>query len=402
MDNKKSYKKLFDEKQCCVIIPTYNNCKTLKNVIDNVAVYTNNIIIVNDGSTDNTSLILNEYKNYTVYSLPENKGKGMAIRCGFTIAMEKGYKYAITIDSDGQHYPNEITKFIDVLDINYPSIIIGKRNLSSESVPGKSSLGNKFSNFWFKIETGVKIDDSQSGFRLYPLEKIKDIKILTTRYDFEIEVLVKSSWIGIDMISIPISVYYPPQKERVSHFRPFVDFFRISILNTLLCFIAFFWIKPLKKYNEIRKMNFKTFIKIYILNSNDSNLKIALSVMVGIFMGIIPLWGWQLVIAISLAITLKLNKFIVIVTANISIPPMIPIILFLSYLTGGIILGENTKTISYSTGYDFVYIKNNILQYIIGSISLAIIASVSISIITFIILSIFRNNINKQNNGNSI
>ncbi|MCK4407859.1 MAG: glycosyltransferase family 2 protein, partial [Bacteroidales bacterium] len=102
----------FADKNCCVIIPTYNNCKTLDNVITGVLKFTDNIIIVNDGSTDETESILEKYKNLLILCYPENKGKGYALRKGFESALEKGFNYAITIDSDGQHSPDDIPVFI--------------------------------------------------------------------------------------------------------------------------------------------------------------------------------------------------------------------------------------------------------------------------------------------------
>src|SRR5690606_26829239 len=155
----------------CVIIPTYNNQHTLKRVINGVLELTNNLIVVNDGSTDTTSSILKAYPNIQQVHFPENKGKGVALRAGFKHAISLGYKFAITIDSDGQHVLNDIPHYINELEQNQAkdSVNIGARNMSHESVPGKSNFGNKFTNFWLGVETGTKLQDTQSGFRLYPL-----------------------------------------------------------------------------------------------------------------------------------------------------------------------------------------------------------------------------------------
>ena len=96
----------------CIIIPTYNNEQTLGDVLDSVLVYTSNVIIVNDGSTDSTSNILDCYKTIKVIGYEENVGKGFALRRGFKEACRLGYKYAITIDSDGQHFAEDLPKFI--------------------------------------------------------------------------------------------------------------------------------------------------------------------------------------------------------------------------------------------------------------------------------------------------
>ena len=226
----------------CVIIPTYNNNKTLKRVIDGVLQYTNHIIVVNDGSTDATAVILEQYTDLTLVHLPQNKGKGNALAVGFAAAKQAGYGHAITIDSDGQHFPDDIPSFLSQLENNEDALLIGSRNMAQEGVPKKSSFGNKFSNFWFWFETGHKLEDTQSGYRLYPLHKIP-AKYYTNKFEFEIEVIVRTAWKGVPVKNIPVKVLYD-MNERVSHFRPFKDFTRISILNTVLVTISLLYIKP--------------------------------------------------------------------------------------------------------------------------------------------------------------
>ena len=165
-----------------------------------------------------------------------------------------GYDYAITIDSDGQHFPEYIQIFVETLEQaeNKNLLLIGARNMKQKGVPGKSSFGNKFSNFWFWFETGIKLTDTQSGFRLYPLKALEKLKFYTKKFEFEIEVIVKSAWNDVEVKNIPIKVLYD-ETERVSHFRPFKDFTRISILNTSLIFILVFYIKPKNLYRKLKK-----------------------------------------------------------------------------------------------------------------------------------------------------
>ena len=250
-----------DEQKVCVLIPTYNNHKTLKRVIDGVLEYTNQIIVINDGSTDSTSEILKDYQNqFIVIELSENKGKGNALRIGFKTAREKGYHYALTIDSDGQHFPHDIPNFITELEQkNKPVLIIGSRQMEQDGIPKKSSFGNKFSNFWFWFETGIKLNDTQSGYRLYPLKFIPK-KFWTNKFEFEIEIIVRTAWKGIEVTNIPIDILYDPN-ERVSHFRPFQDFTRISILNTFLVFLTIFYIKPRNFFFSFKKKIYEHSLK---------------------------------------------------------------------------------------------------------------------------------------------
>jgi hypothetical protein len=120
-------------------------------------------------------------------------------------------------------------------------------------VPGKSNFGNNFSNFWFWFETGLRMPDTQSGYRLYPIKALKELTFFTRKYEFEIEVLVRASWSGIEIKSIPVKVFYPEKEKRVSHFRPFWDFSRISVLNTVLVTITLLYIKPRDFFRSIKK-----------------------------------------------------------------------------------------------------------------------------------------------------
>ena len=378
-----------DVLKACVIIPTYNNAATLAAVIKDVAQYSSHIIVVNDGSTDNTVDIVKQFPAVQFISYTENIGKGWALRTAFSYAMDTGYKYAITIDSDGQHFAKDLPAFINKIEEEPNAIIIGARNMGQASVPGGSSFGNKFSNFWFKVETGITSPDTQSGFRLYPLEPLKKMHFITRKYEFEIEVLVRAAWKGVKVIAVPVTVYYAPKEERVSHFRPYKDFFRISVLNTILVLIAFLYIKPHDFIRTIfSRKKMKKVLDEHLFNPHHSAQLKAMSVAFGIFMGIIPIWGFQLVAAIFLAILFKLNKPLVIVAANISIPPMIPVIIFGSYKMGALWMGSNAMQIDFSNAITLDSIKKNLLQYIYGSITLALVAGIAFGLLTFIVLKI--------------
>src|SRR5690606_21387153 len=201
---------------CCVIIPTYNNHKTLQRVIDGVLEYTDAVFVVNDGSTDGTHQILVQYPRIEIIDLDKNQGKGMALRTGFKAAKAAGFAYAITIDSDGQHFPDDLPAFLNEIENEGEALLIGSRNMAQEGVPKKSSFGNKFSNFWFLLETGIRLEDTQSGYRLYPLNKLPEGRF-TNKFEFEIEVIVRTAWKGVIVKKVPVKVLYDIN-ERVSHF----------------------------------------------------------------------------------------------------------------------------------------------------------------------------------------
>lgn len=378
---------------CCVIIATYNNDATLGKVIDKTLSLCGDVFVVNDGSTDRTSEVLDSRPQLRRIDLRVNSGKGYALRQGFKAAIAEGFRYAITIDSDGQHFPEDIPAFVQLVEQNPDSMIIGARDMEQDSVPGTSSFGHKFSIFWFLVETGIRVPDVQTGFRLYPLHNVAKLgRLFTPKYEFEVEVLVRLAWQGVKILSVPVKVYYAPKEERVSHFRKFRDFTRVSLMNTTLVLIALLWMRPWIFFRDLRKKSFREFLKKYIIDSNDSNGRLAVSVGFGIFMGIIPVWGWQMVLTFSLASFFRLNRFISLVTCNISIPPLLPLILFASYFTGGLILGTGNDGVSYPAGLSFDWVKHNLVQYLVGSLIFGILFGLVSGLISFLLLQIFRKN----------
>jgi len=379
-----------------VLIPTYNNAATLGQVLQDVLSYTPHVIVVNDGSTDGTTEVLDRFPAVQRVSYTPNRGKGIALRRGFKYALQQGYEYVITIDADGQHFAADLQVFLDKLQTEKDAILIGARNLQQENMPGKNSFANKFSNFWFLVETGIKAPDTQSGYRLYPLRLLEPIRFWCTRYEFEVEVLVRSAWRGIKIEWVPVQVYYPPPEERVSHFRPFRDFSRISVLNTVLVLITLLYIKPRNFIRFLfKKESWQWMWKEVLLNPRESNAKKAWSVGLGIFMGIVPIWGFQMLVALALAAYFRLNKALVLIAANISIPPMIPVIVFLSFLVGRVWIGNNATFLIFDKHITQQDVQQNILQYIYGSVTLAVAAGVVFGLVTYVLLAIFR----KQKHG---
>lgn len=383
----------FTEHRCCIIIPTYNNDHALEEVISGVLQYSLDVIVVNDGSTDKTRSILDKFPLVQKIEIPANTGKGWALRQGFNYAIEQGYRYAITIDSDGQHFPDDLPLFVEQLENHPGAMILGARDMTRDEVPGTSSFGHKFSIFWFKVETGLTVPDVQTGYRLYPLDKVKEInRLYSTKYEYEVEVLVRLAWRGTQVLSVPVKVYYAPRETRVSHFRKFRDFTRVSIVNSILVFIALLWVRPLMFFNSLRKKSIREFFVEYIVNSRDSNAKLALSVALGLFIGVAPIWGWQILTTIGLAHVFKLNKFVAVTVSNISLPPMLPFVIFLSYLLGGVVMGVEVASVTYSPGLGLEWIKENLLQYLIGSILLGCTLAMVLGPVTYVLLRIFRKN----------
>lgn len=378
----------FEDLKALVLIPTYNNAPKLSGVLDSVLELTSHILVVNDGSTDETRQILEDYKDIFTLQYEKNQGKGNALKKGLDWAIENAYEYVISMDSDGQHLAKDLDKFLEKLKEEPGSMIIGARNMdTADGVPGGSSFGHRFSNFWFQVETGEKLPDTQSGFRLYPLSKLKNMRFFTSKYEFEIESIVRLSWRGVKMLWIPITVEYP--EDRITHFRKFWDFFRISLLNTVLVLIALLWIKPRDLFRRIANGELKKIILDEVLKTKDSNATIAKSIGFGVFMGIFPVWGFQMLIAVALAIPLKLNKAITLIAANISIPPMIPFILYFSFLTGALLMGGSAIP-ELSTNLSLEDIKDDLVQYYLGAVIFSVFAGLLAGFTSWLILRKWR------------
>lgn len=373
----------------CVIIPTYNNQKTVRRVIESVLKYTDDVIVVNDGATDATPDILEELKDrVTLLGYSPNKGKGFALRTAFKKALELGFTWALTIDSDGQHFAEDIPKFIEAHRKNPEAVIMGARNLNAEGMPSKNSFANRFSNFWFFVETGHRMLDTQTGFRLYPLKMVEKLWLHTTRFEFEVEVIVKLAWRDVPFSSVPIQVTYDPN-ERVSHFRPGPDFTRISILNTWLCILTFLYHLPrrLLKGGKIFKL-----IKEEAVSRHETNLRKATSIGFGFFFGLLPIWGFQLLIGIPTAIYLRMNKVLFIAAANISVPPLIPVIIYLSYVMGQPFIGSEPIQFDQLSELSLDNIHDNFIQYVVGAIILSLASGLSTFLISWMTFAFLRKN----------
>lgn len=247
-----------DMHRICVVMPTYNNGQTILSVLARVLTYATHIIVVDDGSTDNTAAILaNNFSGrpdaVTIVRHDVNRGKGTALMSGFKAARALGFDYAITIDSDGQHYPEDIPSLV-MFHSRYPNaIIVGQRDINARNMPGTNTFANHFSNFWFWVETGKRLADTQTGFRLYPLNAVYWPRLITSRYEAELELMVYASWHGVPLVQTPIRVHYAPKGQRVSHFKPARDFTRISILNSVLCFFTVTYAWPVRLMRKITR-----------------------------------------------------------------------------------------------------------------------------------------------------
>lgn len=375
------------EPRIAVVMATYNNAGTLRQVLAGVRANSPGpMIVVDDGSTDGSADMLRAEHGIDVLRVAPNRGKGHALRRGFERARALGCTHAITIDTDGQHDPADVPAITQAIIAQPDAMVMGIRNMDQASVPGRSSFGNRFSNFWFKVETGITLGDTQTGFRGWPLRPMEGMRWLTDRFGFEVEAIVKLAWSGVPFAQVPVRVRYD-FPERVSHFKPFLDFTRISFLNAWLvtCALVWYWPKRLLLQGGLWRA-----IKAEAIHPEESSIRKACAIGFGFFMGIVPIWGLQLLIGIPLAYALRLNRVLFIAAANISLPPMIPLILYASYRFGAPIVGGNAFVPEDLDGLSLATVHQHVVQYATGAVALALTVGAIGTTFSFALLRVMR------------
>jgi glycosyltransferase involved in cell wall biosynthesis len=239
-DRKISMPNINNKGRFSVIIPVYNHAGTIAQVTKQALALHFPVLVIDDGSTDNTYDQIKDIEGIRIIRHRKNMGKGAAIMNGF-VAASLDADWAITIDADGQHYPEDALNLIAAIPAGERPIVVGARQgMAGEHVPWTSRFGRKFSNFWVWISGGPVLSDSQSGMRIYPLPEVVTLPTKARRFQFEVEVLVQARRKGLKVMEAPVRVVYNPGAGRISHFRPFVDFIRNSSTFARLIFTRIF------------------------------------------------------------------------------------------------------------------------------------------------------------------
>jgi uncharacterized protein (DUF2062 family) len=386
------------EPAICVVIPVFNHGLTVGRIVREAKEYFP-VIVVNDGSTDDTGKILAGESGVTIIALPRNQGKGAALRAGFARAEECGFTHAITMDADGQHATRELPFFAAASRERPEAFVIGARNLAKENAPIGRRLSNALSTFWFKVETGVKLTDTQCGYRGYPLKTINRLRVNTQRYAYELEVMVKAAWAGIPLLAQTVSADYAAATSRLSHFHPVRDMARLSLLHSRLSIQSFCVPALLRKLSVTgqlhhlpRGQRMKTIFRLLFSEHTDTPAKLAFAVGLGFFCGIAPIWGFQIMAAAALAHKLRLNKAIAVTASHISFPLATPFI-----MAGGLLLGHYLHTGGVLPLNAMTLLKEipvRFTEWFFGSIALGIIAGIAGTVVTWLVSRWFvgRNN----------
>ncbi|MEA2069035.1 MAG: DUF2062 domain-containing protein [Verrucomicrobiota bacterium] len=381
---------LFLQSVWCVV-PVYNNGATVKGVALGCRKHLSHVLVVDDGSTDVDVAALFADTDIEVLSRSENRGKGAALLSALEYLKERGAIWMISVDADGQHDPDDIPRFFPMLGKGSASIVVGARDFSGSNIPGGSRFGRKFSNFWIKLECGATVSDSQSGFRAYPVELLSQMKLRGNRYDFEVEVLTKAMWHGLSIGEVPISVYYPPKEERISHFDQWKDNVRLAGRHTLLVGRRLLpW--PHRKLVKRGETDWKNLLLhprkflAMLLKENSSPVELGVAAAVGVLLATLPLIACHTIAILYVSTKLNLNRLLAVNVQHFCAPPFVPLacIGLGFYLRTGAWIGrEDLRDMASSLPQYFV-------DWLIGSLVLAPVLAIVAGLLVFYVAAAVR------------
>ena len=371
-----------------IVIPLYNHAATVKKVAEETLAYYNDVLIVDDGSTDNGASEITDPR-VSIIRHDKNKGKGAAILTAAKWAGENNFTHMVTIDADGQHYPKDIGKLLDAAKEHRHSIIIGKRNFEDPSIPSASKFGRKFSGFWAKVQTSKTIIDMQSGFRVYPLEIFGKYKIYAKGFGFEVEAVIKALWAGFGVEEVEVDVHYPDKKQRVSHFGFIRDNAKLGILNTYLTIRSMIPF-PHRKFIENEKgevVSLNPFkVVVEQMKKKENPLHLGVSAAWGSFWGAMALPGIRTMILFIGVGWFNLNRAVAFSVDKLAMPPFIP---FVCIETGYFIRhGKFLTEISWKIiGVQFF---QRVWEWVLGSLIVAPVFALLVGLTVFVCGHILR------------
>lgn len=317
--------------QYFVTIPVYNHGASLRQVVEKCLRYHQLVLVVDDGSSVPVAELLSGLQ-VEVVRHERNQGKGAALLTAARWGLDRGYTYMVCLDADGQHDPADLPRFFAAIETEPLAVFVGHRDFDQQSIPGASRFGRQFSNFWLRLQTGSQIKDSQSGFRAYPLVLFRHLSFWTRRYNFEVEVLVRCAWAGLPLRDLDIAVFYPPAHERVSHFRGFMDNWRLTLLNTHLTLRSIVpW--PHRKIVQAEKgKHLEETVSVLhpmrslrlLLLQNCTPRGLALAAALGVLLGTLPLLFCHTVAILFACSFFGLNKVVAVSSSQLCMPPIVP------------------------------------------------------------------------------
>ena len=344
-----------------VVAPTYNNARTLPDIVRRVAALGLPSIVVNDGSTDDTAALLADWTRQPhatstiVVTHAVNRGKAAALRTGFDVARQRGFTHAGTVDTDGQLDPEELRDLFDAARLHPHGLVLGTRGPGQSGAPGSHQLGWWMSALGIWLESGERVLDSQCGLRVYPLRMFEVVHCRAGRFGFEAEVITRAAWAACPIVSVPVACRYFTDERHISHFRPWRDGIRSFFMHARLTIRRLApwphptiapaerctsrlphpkpssvkparpaetatitgmargtwadWLNPLMLWQRLRQDRFE-------------QLLVAAALGIGTFMAALPLGGWQIVLAGYASWRLRVHLLPTLLGSLLCVPPV--------------------------------------------------------------------------------
>jgi len=217
------------------IVPALNCVATIASVVEGARTHVDAVLVIDDGSGDDTGDAARA-AGAAVMRHDQRQGKGAALDDGLAWAAQHGFTHVIAIDGDGQHLSDEIPVMLEAARSEPSAVILGERRRDEHDISPMKLFGNRFANRWVEIASGVAFEDTQSGFRVYPVAATRALGAYASHYGFETEVLIRAVRTGMPVRCVPVRVYYPPAQTRVSYYRPWIDTIRIIFIVLGLIF----------------------------------------------------------------------------------------------------------------------------------------------------------------------
>lgn len=310
-----------------IVIPVYNQPERLREVACRCLEVWPRVLIVDDGSEREVAPALADLR-VEVLRHAVNQGKGAALQTAARHLQGQGVTHMITLDADGQHYPEDVPRFVEAIHGHPEALIVGVRDFESDAVPASSRFGRSFGNFWVRLQTGTRVRDIQSGFRAYPVALFERLSCRSRGYAFEVEVVVRALWSGIKVHEVDVRVHYALPEQRVSHFHKLRDNARLTLLNTHLTLRA---LAPWP-HRQVAEIDAGGSITVWhplrsirtLLTERATPRELGLAVALGVFLGALPLVACHTLAILVAAALLRLNRVAAVAASQLCMPPLVP------------------------------------------------------------------------------
>jgi uncharacterized protein (DUF2062 family) len=369
-----------------IVAPTFNNARTLPDILQRLDPFGLDVIVTNDGSTDTSASILHEWAAHAgktsriVIVHDRNRGKAAALRSAFARAAELGYTHAITIDTDGQLAPEQVPMLLECSRCHPDALILGCRDDQAADYPRKSFVGRWVSNTLVRWQSGAVVSDSQCGFRVYPLATTARLGCRASRFSFETEVLTRAAWAGVPLHPVEVSCTYNPPHGRVTHFKPWRDSLRaVGMHATLLCraFLLPFPVARLGDENTgtpwRRFARWMSPVHAWRAARQDpvERTRFAVGLATGVFIANLPVYGGQTLLSLAAARWFRLHPLAVIAGSHASTPPLGPALIVAAVWLGHVLTHGAPPTLQHFdprvVGYAGLA-RNVIIEWTLGGI----------------------------------